>query len=145
MLCSRGIAVLGALLAMSATGRAADVLRPRVPDAALAAVREVVNPLAPSRENLARGRELFLGKGFCAACHGRDGRGLGADVDTTRLRGALPRNFTDPAWQRSRSDGEIRWVLSHGIPGTAMAAFVPEILSDREAWLLVLWVRELGG
>lgn len=121
------------------------MLRPRVPHAALTAAREAVNPLTPSRDNLARGRELFLGKGFCAACHGLDGRGLGADVDTTQLRGALPRDFTDAAWQRSRSDGEIRWVLSHGIPGTAMAAFVPEILTDREAWLLVLWVRELGG
>ena len=125
-------------------GDGSEVLRPRVPEPALAAARQVSNPLAPTRENLARGRELFLGRGFCAACHGRDGRGFGADVDISRLRGALPRDFTDPAWQRSRSDGEIRWVLSHGIPGTAMAAFVPEILTDREAWLLVLFLRELG-
>jgi hypothetical protein len=45
----------------------------------------------------------------------------------------------------ARTDGEIRWVLSHGIPGTAMAAFVPEILTDRKAWLLVLFLRELGA
>jgi mono/diheme cytochrome c family protein len=91
--------------------------------------------------NLGRGRALYLDKGFCAVCHGRDGHGFGPDVDRTRLRGVLPRDFSDPDWQAVRSDGEIHWVIANGVSGTAMAPFVPGVLSPDEAWLVVLWLR----
>ena len=51
-----------------------DCLCPRAPAEALDALRARRNPLPPTPENVARGRELYLGKGFCAVCHGRDGR-----------------------------------------------------------------------
>ncbi len=121
-----------------------DCLCPRAPGERLESLRALRNPFAATPENLARGRALYLGKGFCAVCHGRDGRGLGPDVDTSRLRGALPRDFHDADWQRVRCDGELYWVLENGSPGTAMAAFVPGVLTPEEAWLVLLWVRELG-
>jgi mono/diheme cytochrome c family protein len=99
------------------------------------------NPLAGDPEQSARGRALYHGKGFCAVCHGRDGRGFGPDVDRARLRGALPPDFTSDAWQRARSDGELYWTLLTGRPGTAMAPFVPSVLSEEEAWQVLLHVR----
>jgi ABC-type Fe3+ transport system substrate-binding protein len=60
------------------------------------------------------------------------------------LRGALPRDLTDPAWQQARSDGELLWTLKNGSAGTAMAAFVPQIFDEEEAWLVLLHVRALG-
>ncbi len=121
-----------------------DCLCPRAPGEALASLRELRNPFEPGTESLERGRALYLGKGFCAVCHGREGRGLGADVDPSRLRGALPRDFTGTDWQSVRSDGELMWVLEHGSPGTAMASFVPAVLTRDEAWLVLLWIRTLG-
>jgi mono/diheme cytochrome c family protein len=119
-------------------------LAPRVPPAELAAAVRTANPLTPSVEQVERGRALYRGKGYCAACHGLDGRGLGADVDASRLRGALPRDFTDAEWQRVRSDGELYWVLQNGVAGTAMARFVPLVLSEEEGWQVLLYVRSLG-
>jgi mono/diheme cytochrome c family protein len=118
-----------------------DCLCPRAPAEQLAALRSEHNPFDPTPSNVARGRALYLGKGFCAVCHGLGGRGLGSDVDRSRIQGVLPRDFGDPDWQSVRSDGEIHWVIAHGISGTAMASFVPSVLSPQEAWLVVLWLR----
>jgi mono/diheme cytochrome c family protein len=94
-----------ALLAAAAAAAGAADLAPRVPPAERAGAVRRTNPLVPTPERLALGRELYRGKGYCAACHGLDGRGLGADVDASRLRGVLPRDFTDAGWQRVRSQG----------------------------------------
>ena len=118
-----------------------DCLCPRAPGERLAELRAQRNPFVPTLANLARGRALYLGKGFCAVCHGRDGRGFGPDVDRSRLRGVLPRDFGDRDWQALRTDGEIHWAIANGVSGTAMAPFVPGVLSAEEAWLVVLWLR----
>lgn len=123
----------------------ADCLCPRAPLEQLAALRDEPNPFAATAANVARGRQLYLGKGFCAVCHGLDGHGLGADVDRSRLRGVLPRDFSSHDWQTVRSDGEIHWVIANGVPGSAMASFVPRVLSTEEAWLIVLWLRTRGA
>jgi mono/diheme cytochrome c family protein len=99
------------------------------------------NPLEPTEENVEKGMAIFLGKAFCATCHGRDGRGLG---DIQGLRGKLPRNFTDRAWQAARTDGELFWILKNGSPGTDMAPFIPLVLTEEEAWQVLLFVRSLG-
>ncbi len=108
-------------------------------------IASLQNPLAARPDLVARGRVLYLGKGFCVVCHGRDGKGFGADVDRSRLRGALPPDFTEVDWQRTHTDGELYWVLLTGRPGTAMAPFVPAVLSEEEAWQVLLHVRALGS
>jgi mono/diheme cytochrome c family protein len=118
-----------------------DCLCPRAPVERLEALRAQRNPYAATAANVARGGELYLGKGFCATCHGRDGRGFGPDVERSRFTGVLPRDFSDRDWQQARSDGEIHWAIASGVPGTAMAPFVPGVLSEQEAWLVVLWLR----
>jgi mono/diheme cytochrome c family protein len=122
-------------------GSDAEVLRPRVPAHLIDEARGWTNPLAPTEENIEKGKASFLGKAFCATCHGRDGRGL---ADIQGLRGKLPRNFTDQVWQAARTDGELFWILRNGSPGTDMAPFIPLVLTEEEAWQVLLFVRSLG-
>jgi hypothetical protein len=119
----------------------ADVLRPRVPADQRQSARILSNPLSLTPELVEKGKAIYHGKGFCVACHGRDGKGFG---DIPDLRGFLPRNFTDKAWQAARSDGELFWILKYGSPGTDMAPFIPLILTDEEAWQVLLYVRSFG-
>jgi mono/diheme cytochrome c family protein len=118
-----------------------EVLRPRVPPDQIEEARSWANPLPATQENLDKGRAIFHGKAFCVTCHGRDGTGLG---DIPGLRGKLPRNFTDRVWQKARTDGELFWILRNGSPGTDMAPFIPLVLTDEEAWQVLLYVRSFG-
>jgi len=114
------------------------VLRPRVPSDQIEEARSWSNPFEATAENIEKGRTLFHGKAFCVTCHGRDGKGFG---DIPGLVGKLPRNFTDKVWQMARTDGELWWILRNGSPGTDMASFVPLVLTEDEAWQVVLYVR----
>lgn len=118
-----------------------QVLKPRVPQDQIAEAQAWVNPFAATPENIEKGKKIFHGKAFCVTCHGRDGKGLGK---IPGLVGKLPRNFTDKAWQTTRTDGELFWILKNGSPGTAMASFVPLVLSEEEAWHVLLYVRTFG-
>lgn len=120
----------------------AEVLRPRVPPDEITNARAAHNPLPATPENIEAGRILYQGKAFCVTCHGRDGRGLG---DIPGLRGALPRDFTDKAWQATRTDGELFWILKNGSPGTDMASFVPLVLTEEEAWQVLAYIRSFYG
>ncbi len=119
----------------------AAVLQPRVPVDQLDEARTWKNPLEATAENIETGKALFHGKAFCATCHGRDGKGLG---DIPGLVGKLPRNFTDKVWQATRTDGELFWILKNGSPGTDMASFIPLVLTEEEAWHVLLYVRSFG-
>lgn len=120
----------------------AAVLRPRVPVDQIDEARTLENPLEASTENIEKGKVIFDGKAFCVTCHGRDGKGLG---DIPGLVGKLPRNFTDKAWQAARTDGELLWILKNGSPGTDMASFIPLIMTEEEAWQVLLYVRSFAG
>ena len=118
-----------------------EVLKPRVPSDQINLARSWENPFSPSPENIEGGKKLFEGKGFCVTCHGKDGKGLG---NIPGLRGKLPRNFTDKKWQAVRTDGELFWILKNGSPGTDMAPFIPLVLTEEQAWQVVLYVRSFG-
>ncbi|WP_454063927.1 cytochrome c [Candidatus Nitrospira salsa] len=118
-----------------------DVLKPRVPQDQIVEARSWQNPFSSSPETIAQGKKIFEGKAFCVTCHGRDGKGLGK---IPGLVGKLPRNFTDTAWQAARTDGELFWILKNGSPGTDMAPFIPLVLTENEAWHVLLYVRSFG-
>ena len=132
---SWGIPVLGADEA---------VIKPRVPIDQLDEARTWANPLPATEETIEKGKRLFHGKAFCMTCHGKDGKGLGADIEPGVLKGPLPRNFTDKDWQAARTDGELFWILKNGSKGTAMASFVPLVLTEEEAWQVLRYVRSFG-
>lgn len=127
--------------AVTVFGADEAVLRPRVPADQIEEVKAWQNPLTATTENIEKGKAIFQGKAFCMTCHGRDGKGLG---DIEGLRGKLPRNFTDKSWQAVRTDGELFWILKNGSPGTDMASFIPLVMTDEEAWQVLLYVRSLA-
>ena len=137
-----GLALLG--VCHVATTFAADqaVLQPRVPANKIEEARTWSNPFPSTPENIEKGQKIFHSKAFCVTCHGRDGKGLG---NIPGLRGKLPRNFTDKTWQAARSDGELFWILQNGSPGTDMASFIPLVLTEDEAWHVLLYVRSFGN
>ena len=134
-----GFALLPCGLAVAADQ---EVLRPRVPADQIEAARTVRNPIPASEANVSAGRDVFQGKGFCASCHGRDGKGMS---HIAGLVGRLPRDFTDRNWQTARSDGELMWILKNGSPGTDMAPFIPLVLTGEEGWQVLLYVRSFGA
>ncbi len=117
------------------------VLKPRVPPDQIEEAKTWQNPFPSTSETIEKGKKIFQGKAFCVTCHGKDGKGLG---DIPGLRGTLPRNFTDKVWQAARTDGELFWILKNGSPGTDMAPFIPLVLTEEEAWYVLLYVRALG-
>lgn len=143
---SIAVLMMGVLLTVEGLTWAADkaVMRPRVPRDQIEAARAVTNPLPASEEMIAKGKALYEGKAFCKVCHGPDGKGLGEDIAPGSLKGPLPRNFTDKKWQAARTDGELFWILQNGSKGTAMAPFIPLILTEEEAWQVLRYVRSFA-
>lgn len=137
-------ASLGSWGGIPAFGADEAVLKSRVPIDQLEEARTWTNPLPATEEAIEKGKRLFHGKAFCMTCHGKDGKGLGADIEPGILKGPLPRNFTDKDWQAARTDGELFWILKNGSKGTAMASFVPLVLTEEEAWQVLRYVRSFG-
>jgi cytochrome c oxidase cbb3-type subunit 3 len=79
----------------------------------------------------ADGAPIF--KKNCMMCHGADGKGFPA-LKTP--------NFTDPKWQSSIKDREMREVIKNGKKGTAMLGFGGQ-LKDEEISAVIAYIRSL--
>ena len=97
--------------------------------------RLLKSPLARSDEQAAAGQPLY--QGFCAGCHGADGKGRTAVAAKLLFR---PTNLTEYLME-SMADGEIYWVMSYGIP-PSMPVFGAQ-LSETQRWQIVQYVRTL--
>jgi hypothetical protein len=78
-------------------------------------------------------------------CHGADGTGNGPAAATLEPK---PRNYTDPAWQASVTDDELRAIILFGgqavnkspmMPGNPQLKDKPEVIDG-----LVAIVRSFG-
>ena len=118
-----------------------EELKSRVPSDQLEKAKSHKNPFIVTKEFISQGRILYEGRAFCSACHGRDGKGMPSGRDNDLSAQPMPANFTDGAWQAARSDGEIFWILKNGSHGTDMASFLPQYVSEKEAWQLVTYLR----
>jgi len=116
---------------------AADITQPRAPLEA----KWLKNPGPLSQEAIESGRMLYLGAGYCYACHGKKGRGNGDAW--AAISNPPPTDLTDPRFQTLRSDGELFWSIKEGVPESKMDAYVPEIITEEEAWKIVLYIRTL--
>lgn len=93
------------------------------------------NPVEANEFSIDNGSALFASQ--CAMCHGPTGQGDGKLAQ--RLNLAMP-DFTDVAQQKSRTDGEYFYVLTHGhgrMPGDG------ERLAENSRWDLVNYIRTL--
>ncbi len=94
------------------------------------------NPTAPSAENRAAGLAHY--RSMCVTCHGAPG------VDPSEIGEGLnppAPDLTLPKIQ-SRTDGELFWIVQHGLRMTGMPAFGPTH-RDEEIWKIVAFLRHL--
>jgi mono/diheme cytochrome c family protein len=78
----------------------------------------------------------------CSSCHGVTGKGKTIPGPGQGQLGVTTRDLTDPEFQRTRSDEQLRDVLSDGqhmMPGFA------SVLDEEAKRALVRYVRALGG
>jgi mono/diheme cytochrome c family protein len=99
--------------------------------------RSAVNPLQPTEENLREARLHFAD--HCAFCHGNDGGG------ETMMGGGMYPKPPDlrAAETQSLSDGELFWIIQHGVRFTGMPAFGHMHSDPQDSWKLVLFIRHL--
>jgi mono/diheme cytochrome c family protein len=95
------------------------------------------NPLAPTEENIAAGKEAF--SHYCVACHGLDGQNTGVPFADS-MSPPVPL-LSSPEIQ-SYTDGQLKWVIDNGIEPSGMPSS-KGILSDDEIWSAVLFIRHL--
>ena len=126
----RGAVLLAALLSPAVMGHDAHG-RSNAP----AEARRLKNPAAVTVESLqsAGGRYQSL----CAGCHGADGK---ARTKAAAAMAVRPTDLTHYLME-SMKDGEIYWVVTHGID-KQMPAFAGQ-LDENQRWEMVNFVRGL--
>jgi len=88
------------------------------------------------------GQKIFQMR--CFVCHGRDGQGSGPASQGLSQK---PQDLTDPSWQRSVTDDQIKTVIHAGgaIMGKSGAMPANPDLTDDDLNSLVDYVRHLAG
>jgi mono/diheme cytochrome c family protein len=108
-----------------------------VPADKLAEARALTNPLPKSPETVSQGKAIYVGKGACIRCHGKEGDGhgpLAARLDPS------PRNFQDQGFWSHRTEGEIFWLIKNGSPDTGLVGYGDQ-LTDAEIWALIQYLQ----
>jgi mono/diheme cytochrome c family protein len=95
------------------------------------------NPLSPSAENIATGKEAF--GHYCAACHGNDGQDTGVPF-ADRMSPPVPLLTSENV--QKFSDGQLKWIIDNGLKPSGMPGS-SGILSNQEIWSTVLYIRHL--
>jgi S-disulfanyl-L-cysteine oxidoreductase SoxD len=93
--------------------------------------------LPPTSDNIRAGRKNF--SNYCLVCHGLDGQKTGVPF-ADRMSPPVPM-LTSAAVQ-SYSDGQLKWVIDHGIFPSGMPSS-KGILNDEEIWQIVIYLRHL--
>jgi mono/diheme cytochrome c family protein len=118
------------ILVLTLAGRMAIAMQ-RTSEAA-----KVPNPIAPTPESLAAGKQVYQ---KCAPCHGTSGQG-GPGND---LIPAAP-NLVDGQWDHGSTDGEIFDNIKNGIaPDFNMIPFNDQ-LTDTDIWNAVNYLRSIA-
>lgn len=100
-----------------------------------ASAKALKSPLTAIQAKADLGKPHYLRA--CQSCHGEDGQ---SKTPAAAKMKPAPTNLTDHRMD-SMKEGEIYWVITHGI-GKGMPAFQDQ-LSEIERWQVVLYVREL--
>jgi mono/diheme cytochrome c family protein len=74
----------------------------------------------PQQDPAAQAKAMF--QTVCATCHGADGTGNGPAAANLNPK---PRNYTDPAWQASVTDEDIKKTILLGGQGVGKSPMMP--------------------
>lgn len=99
--------------------------------------KDVSNPIAPTTENIADGREHF--EHHCGVCHGLDGEATGVPF-ADRMSPPIPSLSSKDV--QGYKDGQLKWIIENGINPSGMPAW-KGMLSDDEMWKIVNFIRHL--
>lgn len=99
--------------------------------------RKMRNPLPPTSETMADGRENF--SHYCFACHGLDGQNTGVPFSES-MSPPVPSLASSEV--QSYTDGQLYWVIRNGLWPSGMPAS-RGILTDEEMWSIVAYIRNL--
>jgi mono/diheme cytochrome c family protein len=97
---------------------------------------KIPNPVKPTRESVAVGKERF--DIFCLPCHGAEAKGGVTGPVATKF--IPPPDLTNAELHRQRTDGY--WHSYIMVGGAVMPAY-GEALSSQEAWHIVNYLRSL--
>ena len=98
--------------------------------------RNATNPYPKDAASTARGQVVFR---ECAGCHGNLGDGKGS------LSTGLYPVASDLAADQTaaKSDGELFWLINHGLSFTAMPGYSDIMSDDDDLWAVVNYLRAL--
>jgi mono/diheme cytochrome c family protein len=100
----RSLSIIAVAVLISACGKNSE---PPPPTSGSPNAQPESGPRAAGKASQA---ELMFGT-VCATCHGADGSGNGPAAKTLTIK---PRNYTDPAWQASVTDEQIKEIILKG-------------------------------
>jgi mono/diheme cytochrome c family protein len=112
---------------------------------------QLAPPIDVSREppatiqTLVQGAELFTSLA-CITCHGETGAGDGPSASTLKDTEGLflpPRDFNTGAFRGGASGRDLYLRIAAGMPGTPMAPFGDDVMSQEERWSLVHYIQSL--
>ena len=100
------------------------------------------SPTVSAADSSAPGEKIFQSR--CFVCHGRDGRGSGPASQGLAQK---PQDLTDPSWQRSVTDDQIKTVIRAGgaIIGKSGAMPPNPDLTNEDLNSLLEFVRHLAN
>jgi mono/diheme cytochrome c family protein len=110
--------------------------QPLVPREQRDVAAKIPNPVKPTRESVALGKERF--DVFCTPCHGPEAKGGVTGPVATKF--IPPPDLTNAELHRQRTDGY--WHSYIMVGGAVMPAY-GEALSSQEAWHVVNYLRSL--
>jgi mono/diheme cytochrome c family protein len=106
-----------------------------------ARVPEAVAPAHASIYEMQIGKQAF--QKYCAGCHGETGQGDGFNSFNLDPR---PRDLSDPAFQKSKSNADLADTIRRGGAGVGLSSLMPpwgHTLDARHVDAVVLYVRSL--
>lgn len=97
---------------------------------------DVKNPVPANTASIRNGNTLY--QSYCAACHGKNGKGDGPAATSLHPK---PADHTSPVVQ-AESDGTLFYKISEGHANTAMPPFKAVLQSD-QIWAIINYIRTL--
>ena len=95
----------------------------------------------PLNYELRLGRDIY--RHYCMTCHGEGGAGDGFNAFNLDPH---PRDYSDPAFQKKKTDAELADAIRRGGAGVGLSALMPpwgRTLTDAQINQVVLYIRTL--